>query len=161
MCIRDSDTAPHPPHAAHTDALHTTTDLNNRIEMRRYLIYFCLLYTSLLAGLGWRQLLHPTAEGSSLAQAVVVARSPSSAQPALCSSAGPLFNSSAYGCNPDTYPHGCLLYTSTGHYPPGIYGFGGLYNCEGFSFYDYRIDYGYYGKAGEEYLPFYVKPEDK
>ena len=53
------------------------------------------------------------------------------------------------------------FHNDTGHYSPGIYGFGGLYNCEGFSFYDYRIDYGYYGKAGEEYLPFYVKPEDK
>lgn len=53
------------------------------------------------------------------------------------------------------------LHNDTDHYSPGIYGFGGLYNCEGFSFYDYRIDYGYYGKAGEEYLPFYVKPEDK
>ena len=42
--VADRDTAPHPPHAAHTDALHTTTDLNNRIEMRRYLIYFPLLF---------------------------------------------------------------------------------------------------------------------
>ena len=41
---------------------------------------------------------------------------PSSVQPALCSSAGPLFNSSAYGCNPDTYPHGD---------PPPAHGAGG------------------------------------
>ncbi len=50
------------------------------------------------------------------AAAVVVVRSPSSVQPALCSSAGPLFNSSAYGCNPDTYPHGD---------PPPAHGAGG------------------------------------
>lgn len=56
--------------------------------------------------------------------------------------------------------HGDNFFHDTYHPAPGVCGFGALYNCEDFTFNDYRTDYGYYGKAGEEYLPIYVKRGD-
>ena len=43
---------------------------------------------------------------------------------------------------------------------PTVYGFGALYLLNDFSYSDYLLDYGYYGKIGEEYLPIYVNPKD-
>ena len=43
---------------------------------------------------------------------------------------------------------------------PTVYGFGALYLLNDFSYSDYLLDYGHYGKIGEEYLPIYVNPKD-
>lgn len=46
------------------------------------------------------------------------------------------------------------------HVFPQVHGFGALYNLTNFSFDNYQLDCAYYGKAGEEYLPIYVHPND-
>ena len=53
------------------------------------------------------------------------------------------------------------FFNDADHVSPAVHGFGALYNLTNFYFDDYRIDYAFYGKAGEEYLPIYVHPNDK
>lgn len=56
---------------------------------------------------------------------------------------------------------GSDLLDDTGHTSPSVYGYGALYNLsEDFSISDYYTDFAYYGKVGEEYLPFLIKPND-
>ena len=56
---------------------------------------------------------------------------------------------------------GSDLLGDTGHKHPAVYGYGALYNLsEDFSISDYYTDFAYYGKVGEEYLPFLIKPND-
>lgn len=44
--------------------------------------------------------------------------------------------------------------------PPKVHGYGALYNKTDFSYDDYYIDYAFYGKTGEEYLPMHVHLTD-
>ena len=56
---------------------------------------------------------------------------------------------------------GSDFFHDEGHKIPAVYGYGALYNLsEDFSISNYYTDFAYYGKVGEEYLPFLIKPND-
>ena len=52
------------------------------------------------------------------------------------------------------------LLGDSGLIPPKVYGYGALYNRTNFSYDDYYMDYAFYGKTGEEYLPIHVHLTD-